>query len=321
MRYRTFGKTGVQVSEIGFGAWGIGGSWWGKAVDDRASVQALRRALDLGINFFDTALVYGRGHSERLIGQVLAETRAPASVASKVPPKDGRWPALPAIPAKEAFPGDWIVSCTEQSLKNLGVERLDLIQFHVWSDAWMTQQEVWRPAVERLKQDGKIRFWGVSINDLQPDSALQLVDSGFADSVQVIYNIFEQAPADKLFPLCQKKGVAVIVRVPFDEGSLTGAFTLDTVFDDQDFRKDYFGGGRLAQAVRRVEALRPLFQEQGMSVAQGALRFCLSHPAVSTVIPGMRKPAHVEENVRAAESPPLPPDFRGHLKKHAWPRG
>ncbi|MBI3292583.1 MAG: aldo/keto reductase [Elusimicrobia bacterium] len=318
MRYRTFGKTGLTVSEIGYGGWGIGKSWWGET-DDNLSRRALHRALDLGVTFFDTAYVYGDGHSERLIGSVLKERRAQAGVATKIPPKNWGWPASPATPLKDAFPADWIRACTERSLKNLGREPIDLQQFHVWTDAWLADDS-WKEAIRELKQAGKIRFFGVSINDHQPESALQLVASGLCDSVQVIYNIFDQTPAHQLFPLCQQHNVGVIVRVPLDEGGLTGTLTPTTTFEEGDFRKGYFAGGRLQEACERVERLRFLIRGETRTLARAALKFCLAHPAVSTVIPGMRRPQHVEDNVAASNGDPLPPEDLQRLKAHAWPR-
>jgi aryl-alcohol dehydrogenase-like predicted oxidoreductase len=320
MKHRVFGRAGAPVSEIGYGGWGIGGSWWGKA-DDAAALAALRRAVELGIDVFDTALVYGWGHGEKLMGRAIREAgRDRIFVASKVPPKDRRWPARNDTPAADAFSGDWIARCAETSLENLGVERLDLLQFHVWSDRWMEETDVWLPAVQGLKAAGKVRFWGVSLNDHEPDNGLKLVASGLADSVQVIYNVFDQAPAARLLPLCREKGVAVIVRCPFDEGSLTGAFTPDTRFDEGDFRRNYFNPARMPEVLSRVEALRPLLAAEGRTMPQGALKFCLSHPAVTTVIPGMRRVSRVEENVRAADGAPLSPALLDELKSHAWAR-
>jgi aryl-alcohol dehydrogenase-like predicted oxidoreductase len=246
----------------------------------------------------------------------LRETKASVYIASKIPPKNMRWPAGHNIPARETFPPEWIVSNVEQSLRNLGVERLDLVQFHVWSDTWMKQDDWWE-AVEKLKRQGKIRFWGVSINDHEPDSALELVRSGRADSVQVIFNIFDQSPVRHLFPLCREKSVAVIARVPFDEGSLTGTFTENTVFEEGDWRADYFKG-RLPEIVARVSQIKPLLSDQAPSFAQAALKFCLSFPAVSTVIPGMRKVSNVEQNVLASDGRLLPPDLLERLKPHAF---
>lgn len=318
MRYRTLGKTGVTISEIGYGGWGIGKSWWGKT-DDAVSCQALHRAIELGVTFFDTAYVYGDGHSERLIGSVLKECRPQAVIATKIPPKNWEWPASPATPLNDAFPSDWIQACTERSLKNLGREPIDFQQFHVWTDEWLADDS-WKEAIRELKQAGKIRFFGVSVNDHQPESALQLVASGLCDTVQVIYNIFDQTPAHQLFPLCQQHNVGVIVRVPLDEGSLTGRFTPDTTFEEEDFRKEYFAGDRLRETCKRVDRLRFLVRGETRTLAQAALKFCLAHPAVSTVIPGMRRPEHVEQNVAASDAPPLPPEHIEELTAHAWPR-
>lgn len=318
MKYRAFGRTGFDVSEIGFGAWGIGGSWWGTQPDDKAALAALRRAAELDINFFDTAIVYGDGHSERLVGQALRETRANARVASKVPPKNFRWPAAPDSLARDVYPAGWIIESVEKSLRNLRMERMDLVQFHVWADGWLKEDEWWE-AVQKLKKDGKIAFWGVSVNDNRPESAVKLAESGRADSLQVIYNIFEQAPAERLLPLCQKSRTAVIARVPFDEGSLTGTFRADTVFEEGDFRRNYFKD-RLPEVVKRVDRLRFLLQEGPKTLAEAALKFCLSHPAVSTVIPGMRRPARVEENAAASDGHLLSPALLARLKEHAWAR-
>jgi aryl-alcohol dehydrogenase-like predicted oxidoreductase len=321
VRFRSFGKAGFDVSEIGFGAWGIGGSWWGRSPDDAAALAALRAAVEHGVTFYDTARVYGDGHSERLVGQVRRENKdRDLFVASKIPPKNYRWPAARGSDVRDSFPADWIVSSTETSLKNLGLERIDVMQFHVWTDGWLAQSEEWLPAVERLKRDGKIRLWGVSINDHEPDTALELVRSGLADSVQVILNLFDQTPAERLLPLCREKNVAAIARVPFDEGSLTGAFTADTTFEEGDFRRNYFAG-RMPEVLRRVDALRFLVGETGAeTLAQAALKFCLSFSAISTVIPGMRKPSRVAENVRASDGRYFGADLLAKLKAHAWNR-
>jgi aryl-alcohol dehydrogenase-like predicted oxidoreductase len=318
MESRAFGRAGFSVSSVGFGAWGIGGTWWGGSPDDEAARLALRRAAELGVDFYDTALAYGDGHSESLVGRLVRETRSPAlRVASKIPPKDQRWPARHDSLARDVFPADWIVSCAEKSLRNTGLERLDLIQFHVWSDSWMREDEWWR-AVERLKRDGKIALWGASINDHEPDSALELVRSGRADSVQVIYNVFDQKPAERLFPLCRETKTAVIARVPFDEGSLTGTFTRDTLFPEGDFRTDYFRDRR-GETASRSARLKDVASRHGLTLAQAALKFCLADPAVSTVIPGMRRPSRVEENVVAADGKPLPPALLAEFRAAAWP--
>lgn len=318
MRYRPFGRLGWQVSEIGVGTWTMGGMWG--PVDEAEAVQALRRALALGADFLDTAYVYGDGRSEQLIARALTSAHAPVYVATKVPPKNMAWPARHATPAREAFPARWIVACTERSLKHLRREAIDVQQLHVWAPRWLEESAEWLPAVERLKREGKIRAFGISINDHEPDTALEAVASGLIDSVQVIYNVFEQAPAERLLPACQQHEVAVIVRVPFDEGSLTGTFTPETQFTPEDWRGAYFGEGRLAETLARIERLRPLLEGPQHSFAQGALRFCLSHPAVSTVIPGMRRVRHVEDNLAVSGMPRLTTKELPRLQAEAWPR-
>lgn len=306
----------MKVSEIGYGAWGIGGAQW-LGGDDRESLAALRRALELGLNFIDTALAYGDGHSERLVGQVVREAPQPVYVATKVPPKNRLWPARPGIGIREVFPYDYIIQCTEQSLRNLGLDHVDLQQLHVWNPEWIHEED-WRRAFEDLKRSGKVRFVGVSINDHQPDSALELIETGLIDTVQVIYNIFDQSPERRLFPLCQQRNIGVIARVPFDEGALTGQITAQSQFDPRDFRSFYFRGDRKRQVEERVAALRRDLAGVEGDLPEIALRFCLSHPAVSTVIPGMRKVRHVEANLAVSDKGPLDEQVLAILKKHAW---
>ncbi|MGC8794347.1 MAG: aldo/keto reductase [Bryobacteraceae bacterium] len=316
MRYRTLGTTGLQVSEIGYGAWGIGGTQW-IGGDDRESLAALRRAFELGLNFVDTALAYGDGHSERLVGQAVREAPHTVYVATKVPPKNRLWPARPGIGIKEVFPYEYIIRCTELSLRNLGLDHIDLQQLHVWNPEWLHEED-WRRAFEELKRSGKVRFVGVSLNDHQPDSALGLIETGLIDTVQVIYNIFDQSPERRLFPLCQQRNIGVLARVPFDEGALTGQITARSQFDPRDFRYSYFRGDRKRQVEERVAALkRDLAGVEG-DLPEIALRFCLSHPAVSTVIPGMRKVKHVEANLAVSDRGPLDERVLAILKKHAW---
>jgi aryl-alcohol dehydrogenase-like predicted oxidoreductase len=319
MHYRTLGRTGLQVSEIGYGAWGIGQSGWIGA-QDQESLQALQRAVELGVNFIDTALAYGEGHSERLVGQVLRnnpDTRI--VVATKIPPKNGLWPAPAGVPVEETFPGPYIQACTEQSLRNLGTETLDIQQFHVWNDEWVGQGD-WAETIQRLKEQGKIRFFGVSINDHQPDNALRLIDTGLVDTVQVIYNIFEQSPEDTLFPACHDHNIGVIVRVPLDEGGLTGTVTPESRFDPQDFRSNYFRGKRKQEVYERVQNI---VTDLGITVdelPEIALCYILSNPVVSTVIPGMRTLRNVERNTAIGDGIGLPPEQVQKLKKYRWVR-
>jgi aryl-alcohol dehydrogenase-like predicted oxidoreductase len=316
MRYRKLGRTGIEVSEIGYGGWGIGGTQWRGGTDDE-SLRALKRALELGVNFIDTALAYGDGHSERLVGRIVRETPQRVYVATKVPPKNRRWPAAPGSPIEDVFPYDYIVSCTEQSLRNLGLETIDLQQLHVWDPGWVDRDE-WRRAFEDLRNAGKIQSCGASINDHEPDTAVGLVESGLIDTVQVIYNIFDQSPENKLFPAAQAYQVGVLARVPLDEGSLTGKITEETQFEEGEFRAFYFRGNRKRQVVQRVSALQKDLADQSGSLPEVALRFCLSHPAVSSVIPGMRTVRNVEANSSVSEKGPLEEAEVSKLKKHAW---
>jgi aryl-alcohol dehydrogenase-like predicted oxidoreductase len=317
MLLRTLGRTGLRVSEIGFGAWGIGGSWWG-GTDDAEALKALIRAQELGVNFYDTAYVYGDGHSERLIARAFAESGRRGFVASKVPPKNREWPARP-VPLHETFPADWIVACTERSLTNLNTDCLDVQQLHVWHDDWAEAAD-WREAVHQLKAEGKIRFFGLSINDYEPENCLKAIRTGLVDTIQVIYNLFEQAPAERLFPACREHGVGLIVRVPFDEGGLTGTLRPDTTFQKGDFRADYFRGERLREVCERAKAFDFLLRDGISTPAEAALKFCLTDPAVSTVIPGMRKVRHVEANVRVSDGMLLSPEELVKLKPLAWRR-
>jgi aryl-alcohol dehydrogenase-like predicted oxidoreductase len=320
VRTRALGRSHLEVSELGFGAWGIGGGAWG-ARDDKTAKSALRKALQLGITFFDTALAYGDGHSERLIAETVREAglRRKVTIATKIPPKNKEWPARHDVPIREVFPKDWIITCTEKSLRHLDCDFLDLQQLHVWSPRWLAESE-WIDTLRDLQLAGKIRYLGVSLNDHEPDTALDLVRSGTVDTVQVIYNLFDQSPAEHLFPLAQQHQIGIIVRCPFDEGGLTGALRGDTTFPRGDWRRDYFKGERLQETVRRAEALGFLVQGGINTLADAALQFALSHPAVSTVIPGMRRREHVEANCRAAQGPALSADALERVKTHAWKR-
>ena len=318
MQYRPFGKTEIKVSEIGHGTWAMGNMWG--PTDDATSIEALLKGFELGINFVDTAWIYGNGRSEKIVASAKKRWRGhPVYVATKIPPKNMRWPAAHSIPVSETFPSGHIIEYTEKSLQNLKTDCIDLQQLHVWSHTWFHQGD-WLEALQKLKQEGKIRFIGISINDHEPDTALELVASGLIDSIQVIYNIFDQRPSEKLLPLCQEKGVAVIVRVPFDEGSLTGTLSPQMEFHKEDWRRRYFKEDRLAETCKRVESLKFLIRSEIENLSQAALKFCLSHPTVSTIIPGMRKAKHVEDNCKASDGKLLHKEELNKLKEHAWPR-
>lgn len=318
MKNRTLGRTGIQVSEIGFGAWGIGGAMWQGAQDDE-SLRALHHAADRGVNFIDTAYVYGDGHSEELVGRFVRERRERITIATKVPPKNLLWPARPGTTVAETFPYDHVIRCTETSLRRLNVDIIDLQQFHVWNDDWTDIAE-WYEAICTLKAEGKIRHWGISINDHEPENALRIVRSGKADSVQVIYNIFDQTPEQTLFPACAEQNVGIIVRVPLDEGGLTGAITPESTFPNGDFRNRYFRDERKQLVFERTERLRTLLGQEAHSLAELALRFCLQPDAVSTVIPGMRNRTNVERNCAVSDGRRLSPGLLAQLREHEWRR-
>lgn len=319
MNERRLGRTGLNVSEIGYGAWGIGGSMW-LGAEDQESLAALNRAVDLGVNFIDTAFVYGNGHSEQLVGKVVREREERIVVASKVPPKNRRWPAPGGVDPDEAFPADHVRKFTERSLSNLGMDAVDVMQFHVWSDEWVGRGS-WLEAIQALKDEGKIRFFGVSINDHQPANAIELIETGVVDTVQVIYNVFEQAPEDQLFEACRRNDVGVIARVPLDEGGLAGKVTPDTTFPEGDFRNAYFSGDHgVEQTDGRVRAILDDLGIEREQLAEVALRYVLSQPAVSTVIPGMRTVRNVERNAAIGDGAGLPPERVQALKEHRWDR-
>lgn len=321
MNYRTLGRTGLRISEIGYGAWGIGKSGWIGASDDE-SLQALRRSIELGLNFIDTALGYGDGHSEKLVGQVVREQAAKGKdiyVATKIPPKNGQWPARAGVSADETFTAEHVIACTERSLSHLGLETIDVQQFHVWSDEWVGQGS-WLEGVQKLKEQGKIRHFGVSINDHQPENAIKLIETGVVDTVQVIYNIFDQSPEDHLLPACEKHNVGVIVRVALDEGGLTGKVTSGTTFDEGDFRNHYFRGDRKQEVFDRVQKIAADLGVSLEEMPEIALRYVLSHPAVSTVIPGMRTVRNVERNMPVGDGRGLSVEQVAKLKSHRWIR-
>jgi aryl-alcohol dehydrogenase-like predicted oxidoreductase len=316
MRYRTFGRTGWQVSEMGYGMWGMA-SWAGSS--DVESLAALDRAVELGCNFFDTAWAYGEGHSERLLGQTLkkhADTRLYA--ATKVPPKNRLWPGKAEYRVEDVYPADHIHEYAETSLQNLGVDTIDLLQLHVWNDAW-AGHEGWQRAAEQLRNRGLIRAFGISVNRWQPANVLRALDTGLVDAVQVVYNVFDQNPEDELFPYCREKNIAIIARVPFDEGSLTGTLRADSSWPEGEFRNLYFKPENLKPTVERVERLKAVLPA-GMTLPELALRFILESPDVSTVIPGMRKLANVEANMGASGQLPLPAELMAELRRHRWER-
>ncbi len=316
MQYRVFGRMGWNVSEIGYGMWGMAG-WTGS--DDEQSRASLDRAVALGCNFFDTAWAYGDGRSEALLGELLK--RHPGTrlyTATKIPPRNRKWPARDSYPLDDVFPADYVREYTEKSLRNIGVSTIDLQQFHVWTDAWANDDR-WQRAVSSLKEEGLIRAIGISINRWQPANVLKALATGLIDVVQVVYNIFDQAPEDELFVECRRRNIAVIARVPFDEGSLTGTLTADTKWPAGDFRNIYFQPDNLKQTLERVAALRAHVPD-GMTLPELALRFILQNRDVSTVIPGMRQVRNVEANIAASDGRRLPAEVMAALRTHRWDR-
>ena len=316
MKHRPFGRLGWQVSEVGYGMWGMG-SWTGS--DDGESLRALERAVALGCNFFDTAWAYGEGHSERLLGELVRSHRGERLyTASKVPPKNHLWPPPWGASLDDVFPVDHIRGYIEKTLENLGLPCIDLIQLHVWDDAW-AGDERWQRALDDARREGLVRGIGISINRWEPANGLLALRTNLIDAVQVIYNIFDQNPEDELFPECRARGVAVIARVPFDEGTLTGTLTAESRWPEGDWRQGYFNRDNLLASVERAERLRPLLPA-GMSMVELALRFTLANDAVSTVIPGMRKLAHVEANLAVSDGERLAPSLIADLRPHRWVR-
>jgi aryl-alcohol dehydrogenase-like predicted oxidoreductase len=325
MRYRRFGRRDWQVSEIGYGMWGMG-SWSNS--DDQQSLESLQAAVNLGGNFFDTAYAYGNGHSEDLLGQTLrANPDKRLYTASKIPPKNGQWPASPDSTLLESYPPDHVEEYVHRSLENARLDHFDLMQFHTWNDNWL-RDDRWFYKLDDLRSQGLVRAIGISINRWEPGNGIQAVKTGQIDSVQVIYNIFDQNPEDELFPVCEKMRVAVIARVPFDEGSLTGTLTKESTWPEGDWRNTYFVTANLEKSVERADALKRLLREWNrdhagegeITMPEMALRFILQNPIISTVIPGMRKLRNVNSNIRTSDAGPLPAELYEQLRKHRWVR-
>ncbi len=316
MVIRKFGRTQWDVSEIGYGMWGMGG--WTES-DDLLSAKSLDLAVENGVNFFDTAWAYGHGHSEKLLGDLLRRfPNKKLYTASKIPAKNFKWPAKPEYSLEESYPTSHIVEYTEKTLKNLQTEQLDLMQFHTWDDSW-SEREEWQRAVEDLKKSGKVAAMGISVNRWEPENGIKALKTGAFDAVQVIYNIFDQAPEDVLFPLCKEMDIAVIARVPFDEGTLTGNITKETKFPEGDWRGTYFVPENLIASAERADLLRPLVPD-GMTMAEMALRFITMNKTVSTIIPGMRKERNVLMNTALSDGKGLPNNLYQELKDHRWDR-
>ena len=320
MKYRTLGKTGFSVSEIGFGAWAIGaGGRWGRQ-DDEESLRTLHAAIERGVNFVDTAAAYGDGHSERLIGRVMRERKQPLIVCTKTPPEPRQpWPPSPYCRAEERYAEEYLRANVEERRRNLGVDSLDILLLHTWTRAWNASPYPLE-ILQKLKAEGLIRWVGISTPEHDQNSLIDPIRDGLVDVVEVIYNLFEQEPAAQLLPAAERNEVGVVVRVVFDEGALTGKFTEETRFEEGDFRNNYFAGDRLARTVRRVEEIREDLEGSGFTLPQAAVKFALAHTAVSTVIPGMRTVAQVEQNTAISDLAGLPEDLVVTLRRHNWRR-
>ncbi|MDZ7606079.1 MAG: aldo/keto reductase [Cyclobacteriaceae bacterium] len=316
MKYRRFGRTNWNVSEIGYGMWGMAG-WTGS--EDKESMQSLQKAVDLGCNFFDTAWGYGAGKSEGLLGNLIRNNPdKKLYTATKMPPKNFKWPSRREFTSTDCFPPEHIEEYVEKSLKNAGLDSFDLMQFHTWEDSWLQDDRLIRKMVE-LKEQGLFHAIGISLNRWEPWNGVEAVKSGFVDAVQVIYNIFDQNPKDELLPACQKHDVAVIARVPFDEGSLTGQLTKESKWDKGDWRNTYFVPENLNSSVEHADALKPIVPKN-MTMPEMALRFILGEPTISTIIPGMRKMHHVASNIATSDAGPLDSKLMAELQKHRWDR-
>ena len=315
MKYRKFGKQDWKVSEVGYGMWGMAG-WSGS--NDEQSFEALNKAIESGCNFFDTAWAYGAGKSEQILAEVVKRHKEQKLyLATKIPPMLDEWPPKKSRHLEEVFSYEYIIDYAEKSLLNLGTESIDLLQFHVWEDHW-AESETWQKAIDKLKTEGKVQAFGISVNRWEPANCMDTLKTGLIDSIQVIYNVFDQAPEDELLPYCQANNIAVIARVPFDEGSLTGSLTKESTWPDGDFRNVYFGEENLNPTLDRVELLKKDVPE-GMSLAEMALRFIISNPAITTTIPGMRRVQNAEKNMEVAGNP-LNEEQIKTLKKHRWDR-
>jgi len=326
MKYRELGRTGFDVSEIGHGLWGMSG-WSG--ADDAQSRESLQLAADGGCNFFDTAWAYGDGKSDALLGELLARNygkrQAAAAkfsahlyAASKIPPMNRKWPASPADAYGDVFPPKHVFKYVELIREKLGVDSIDVLQFHVWDDHWAGEPD-FRKTIEKLKNEERIRAFGLSLNRWEPENGIKAIRTGLVDCVQVIYNIFDQSPEDELFPVCKELNIGVIARVPLDEGSLGGKLTPQSTFPPNDFRSRYFGPENLSATLGRVEKLKAILPP-GMSLPELALRFILANSVVSTTIIGMRNSAHVREDLALSDAPPLETALLRELKNHRWDR-
>lgn len=321
MRKRKLGRTGYMVSELGMGTLGMAGDMW-RGVEPGDAQRSLYTAIDSGLDFVDTALFYGAGLAEKLVGEVIRDLRARdrVVVATKVPPLNETWPADANSLLERVFHPDHVQASVERSLRNLRVEVLPLCQLHVWHDAWLDSRS-WadvRGRMQLMIKQGKVLHWGISCNSCDPGSALAVLDEPIVEAAQVVYNIFERSCEAEFFARAADREVAIIARSPLDEGGLSGYLRVDSSFPKGDFRGRYFAGERLAQMVARVEALGALLGDEVRSAPELAVRFVLSRPEVAVTIPGMRRIEHVRANLHAASKGPLSEPLLARLADHAW---
>ncbi len=320
MQYRILGKTGLKVSSIGCGTWGFANdtdAWVGAT--KKESEAALFLALDQGVNFIDTARVYGEGLAEEWLGEMLQKTsQKQVLVATKMTPLNQQWSGMVGTPISEAFPKQHIIDQVDASLRALRRDYLDVVYFHVWEDEW-SDVPSWKEAVTELTQAGKVRFWGISTNDFQPTNCLKACQTGLISVIMTIFNIFAQEPISELLPAVKKMNLGLVSRVPLDEGGLSGSYTHDTEFPEGDFRQTYFSKDRLVQLNKHLDALRPLIKKSNAkNVAEFALRYVLSFPEVTVAVPGMRRQKYVIANTKVSDLPPLPQGVLEEMPKHAW---
>ena len=319
---RKLGRNGPLIYPVGFGSWALGGQWGSQ--DDGESVKALHRALDLGVNLIDTAAGYGDGHSERIIARALKERSDKPFLATKTPPLPGSWPPSPWCQARDRYPESYLIANVEERLKNLGVERIDLLQLNTWTRAW-NRDPYPLEVLAKLKKQGKIGMVGICTPEQDQNSVIGPMRVGLVDVVQVIFNLFDQEAAAEILPDAARQQTGIIVRVPLDEGSLSGKYTPQHQFPAGDFRSSFFQGDRLARTLDRVEAIKADIAEFDLgpewTLPRIALRYALDQVGVSVVIPGMRNIAQVEDNTSVANLPPLPPEFATRLHRHNWLRG
>lgn len=325
MKYRIFGKTGWKVSEIGFGGWQLGDNFG--ALDEKEALNTLWHAWEQGINFVDTAQMYGNGKSEERIGKALKQWKGNhIYIASKVQPTAWPKPSDPDPDIEGLYRPDYLREQCEASLQRLGVEAIDLYQLHGWFPSGVQHTE-WYEGLRQLKEEGKIREIGVSIRDYRPEDGIDIAQTGKIASEQVVFNLFEQRPVEQLLPVCHEHEVAFIARVPFDESALVGNWTAHTYdsWENNDVRKVYFKGERFRKTLDKVEALKETVKAHagdrryGM-LAEVALRFCLSHPEVNVVIPGMKNKEEVNKNIAVSDGEILSDSLLQALKKFRWPR-